>query len=388
MNNRGLSELRRRLNPDYRNPTELLGCFVDREGKVLTSFRQDIIHLTEGDNAMYMTLFKKVLSGTMGQNLQDVEFTADQVLNGEEYKLMRALRDSGMKDEDAVKNLFQRIVEAIPSLKQDEGQSVRAAQEGVNYLILLLYDAYDVPFRDINGEKDADRGTEMFNYLLCCICPVKQTKPALIHTPHDGMFHEADLQWAVSAPELGFLYPQFEERAADIYRALFYTRTPDTPRDAFVRSIFNAEATMPAQEQSQTFNAVLEDSLQEECSLEVIQAVHETVSERIEAQKADKNAEPLCLGPKEVRQVLTECGITEEKAETFEKKYEEAFGAAAEIPAVNLVQPKKFNVSTPNVQIKVDPAFSNLLETRVIDGKRYIMVLADGDVEVNGVRIQ
>ena len=122
--------------------------------------------------------------------------------------------------------------------------------------------------------------------------------------------------------------------------------------------------------------------------MDVLQAVHETMRTMIEEQKADKTAEPLKLGKQEVRQMLEECGVSEERAAVFEEKYDETFGAYAELPAVNLVTPKQFKVDTPSVSIRVDPERSDLIETRVIDGKCYILVLADGDVQVNGVNVK
>ena len=48
--------------------------------------------------------------------------------------------------------------------------------EDCNYLILLVYDRYDVPYRAKDGERQED-AAEVYSYLLCSICPVKQTKP-------------------------------------------------------------------------------------------------------------------------------------------------------------------------------------------------------------------
>ena len=145
---------------------------------------------------------------------------------------------------------------------------------------------------------------------------------------------------------------------------------------------------MPAVEQQETFQTVLQEALEDECSLDVVQAVHETVRTRLEEQKADKTAEPLRLTKQDVKEVLESCGVSEERAQVFEDKYAEAFGAYTEIPAVNVVAPKQFNISTPSVSIKVAPDRSDLIETRMIDGKCYILVLADGEVEVNGVNVK
>ena len=79
--------------------------------------------------------------------------------------------------------------------------------------------------------------------------------------------------------------------------------------------------------------------------------------------------------------------MSQEKQAAFEERYAESFGEQAAIPAVNVVAPKQFRIDTPNVSIKVDPEHSDLVETRMIDGRYYIVILADGDVEVNGMRI-
>ena len=42
----------------------------------------------------------------------------------------------------------------------------------------------------------------------------------------------------------------------------------------------------------------------------------------------------------------------------------------------------------PDVTIRVNPERSDLIETRVIDGARYILIRAEEGVEVNGVSIR
>ena len=388
MNQRDLSDLRRRLNPDKRNPTVLRGCYVDPAGQVISTFAQPIYHLPQEENEKYMSFFKKVLSGTPGQNLLPIEFSAAQAMDGEEHKILSALRESGLTDEDAVNAFFERVIRYVQASGPADAQSVNEQQAANNTLILLLHDGYDIAYRDQNGETDSEQSTDVFSYILCCVCPVKQTKPTLTYFVEDSHFHAHLADWVVSAPDLGFLFPAYEEHSANIYNALFYTRDASNPHEAFIENVFGAEKPMPAREQTETFQTLLQEALEEECSLDVMQAVHETVRTMIEEQKADKTAEPLRLGKQEVKQMLEDCGVSMERAQAFEEHYDETFGAYAELPAVNLVTPKQFKVDTPSVSIRVDPERSDLIETRIIDGKNYILVLADGDVEVNGVNVK
>ena len=389
MNQRDIAEIRRRLNPDKRYPTVIRGCYVDHTGQVISTFAQPIYHLPQEENEKYMALFKKVLSGTQGQNLLTVEFTAAQAMEGAEHKILSDMRESGLTDEEAVNAFFERAIDAIRAEGNADAQSVSDAQTASNYLILLLHDGYDIVYKDNNGEADNERSTDVFSYILGCVCPVKQTKPALTYFVEDSGFHARLSDWAVSNPEMGFMFPAYEERSANIYCAMYYTRDAGNPHEMFMQSVFGVqEQPMPAKEQTEVFQNVLQESLAEECSMDVMQAVHETMRTMIEEQKADKTAEPLKLGKQEMKQLLEDCGVSEERAAAFEEKYDETFGAYAELPAVNLVTPKQFKVDTPSVSIRVDPERSDLIETRVIDGKCYILVLADGDVQVNGVNVK
>ena len=387
MNQRDFSELRRRLNPDRRNPSVIRGCYVTHDGQVISTFAQPVFGMAQEENEKYMAIFKRVLSGTQGQNLLPVEFTAAQAMEGEEHRLLSALRDSSLKDDGAVEEFYRRVIEAIREEGAQEAQSVEAEQSACNYLILLLHDGYDVPYKDQNDENDAERSTDLFSYILCALCPVKPTRPGLSYFAAESEFHNKASDWMVAPPETGFLFPAFEERSANLYVAMLSTRDSANPHEALMRQVFGAQPPMPAPEQQETFQAVLQQALGEECSLGVVQAVQETVCSMLEERKADKKAEPLTLSRQDVKDVLQGCGVSEEKTAAFDEQYAEAFGAYAELPAVNMVPAKTFRVVTPSVTIQVDPAHSDLIETRIIDGRRYILVLADGNVEVNGVSV-
>ena len=387
MNQRDIAEIRRRMNPDKKNPTVIRGCYLDAEGKVISTCEMDVNRMTTEENEKYMAIFKKVLSGTAGQNLLNVDFAPEQVQEGGEHRLLSALRETALRDEDAVETFWLRAMAWVQSEHERLAQSVDAQQNADRYLVLMMHDGYDVPVRGGDDELDHDRGTDMFSYIVCAVCPVKQAKSALRYVPSESEFHARESDWVAGAPELGFLFPAFEERSANIHRAVYYTRSASDLHEVFLQSVFGTQPPMAAPEQKETLQAILQESLKEECNLDVVQTMHETVSAMIEEQKADKYAEALTLTGRDVKNVLETCGVSPEKQEAFEEKYAEAFGEQAAIPAVNMVTPKQFRIDMPNVSIKVSPEHSDLVETRMIDGRYYIVILADGDVEVNGMKI-
>lgn len=371
MNVKEVNELRRRFNIDNTNITCIHGCYVNTKKEIISLFKLPPINLPQEESEKYLSLFKKVLSGTLGKNLVDIAFANEDVGVSDEHKLLMALRDTHLTDDDMVLVFFQRIIDALPLVD--------------NALILLTHDAYDVPFK----HKDESRGDseEMFNYITCAVCPVKLSRAALSYCPQDNEFHPNDPDWIVGVPEMGFLFPCFDERAANIYNALCYTKDTADNHTEFSAAVFGANPPRPAAEQKETFQAILQDTLAEECSLEVVQAVHDQMRERIAEQKLDKEAGPLKISSTEVKKALETCGVPQEKVEAFEEKYQEEFGRGMDVNAVNIVDTKQFEVRTPNVVIKVDPTRSDLVETRIINGSKYILIRADEGVEVNGVNI-
>ena len=144
---------------------------------------------------------------------------------------------------------------------------------------------------------------------------------------------------------------------------------------------------MPAQAQQASFRTLLTDALADECSLDVVQSVHSEISQMIQMHKESRVAEPLKLDKEQVKAVLNGSGISPERIAKFSVDYDAAFGYEAELFPRNVIDQKKFEITTPDVVIKVNPERSDLIETRVIGGVKYIMICADESVEVNGVCI-
>ena len=374
MNKKDLNEIRRRLNFEHNAITCIRGCYVQKDGEIISSFTRPMQALPREEAEKYLAIFRRVLSGEHGQNLLDVDFSPEQVMNGAEHRLLTRLRDSALKDDETAEEMYRGI---ISSLRFDD-----------NCLILMLHDGYDVPFKGTDGENDPERSDEVFHYILCAVCPVKLTKPVLTYSAADGEFHTRDSDWAVSAPALGFMFPAFDERACNIYGALLYTKDTGDANEDFVTRVMGTEPSMPADVQKETFGQLLEKSLGEECSLEAVQSVQDMVLERTEEMKKDKKAAPPVFSALDVRDALVDGGVSMEKADAFTDAYGAEFGPRTVLSAANVAPKKQFEVRTPAVTIRVDPERSDLVETRVIDGHSYILIRADEDVTVNGVAVR
>ena len=374
MNDKEIGEIRRHLRRDRSNITKIYGCFVNDNREIITEFSQSTGMMPENEGDKYFALFKRVLSGSVGKNLIDLSFKTAQVAQGApEHKLLMDLRECKLSDDELLHGFFQKIIDTV-------------TLEG-NYLILIGCDSYDVPFKGKDDISDADKSEEVYTYLICAICPVKQTKANLHYVPEEKLFHDGAMNQPVSAPVLGFLFPAFDNRSTNIYNALYYTHDIKVSQDALIEALFNTPVPMPAAEQKKCFEALLTTALGEDCNLDVVQTVHDQLCERIELHKEAKVAEPLLIAKADVKETLASCGVSEEHLAKWSVDYDETFGFEADLHPKNIIDTKRFEVKTPDVSIKVDPTRSDLIETRTIGGVKYIIICADENVEVNGVSI-
>lgn len=373
MNEKEIGEIRRHLRRDRSNMTAVYGCYVNEKREIIAEYRASTGMMTENEADKYFAILRKALSGSVGKNLIDLTFRTSQVAGSPEHDLLMQLRETAAEDEELRTSFYKKIIDSI-------------ALEG-NYLILLGYDTYDVPFKSRDDLTQDDATDESYAYLICAICPVKQTKASLHYVAGEKTFHDGGMNQPVAAPEVGFLFPAFDNRSTNIYNALYYTHNIKENQDALVEALFNTPIPKPAAEQKKCFEELLTDSLGEECSMDVVQTVHEQLCERMELHKQSKVPEPLMINKEVVKGILTSCGVSETGIAKFSIQYDEVFGFETELHPKNIIDSKHFEINTPDVAIKVDPTRTDLVETRVIGGVKYILVSADESVEVNGVSI-
>lgn len=366
MNIKEVAEIRRHVRRDRSNMTAIYGCYVNSSKEIVSEFRSSTGMMSENEGEKYFGLMRKTLTGTIGKHLIDIRFQTSQVVDSAEHKLLMELRQSNLDNEELRMQFYRKVMESV---SMDDA-----------YLILLGCDNYDVPFKKEGSE-------ETFKFLLCAICPVKLTKATLHYVPEEKLFHDGGITNVVSNPELGFLFPSFDGRATNIYNALYYTRNIKVSQDAFADSVFHVAIPKPAFTQKKSFEAILSNALAEECSMDVVQTVHEEFAQRIELHKESKVAEPLLITKEDVKEVLTNCGISDARMAKFSVDYDETFGFEAELHPKNIIDEKRFEIKTPDVSIKVAPDRMDLIETRIIGGVKYILINAQEDVEVNGVSI-
>ena len=373
MNQREIGELRRRLKPEKNAITKIYGCYVNSNKQVISYLDGSLGLMPQDEAEKYLTLLRRTLTGQLQKNLIDIVFSTRQVADSEEHRLLSALRQTELKDEQVRRQFYDQVIQA---LDMDER----------NYLILLAHDTYDVPYRGRDDQDQADASDQVFSYILCAICPVKDSKAELGYFPGENEFHSRSAGQVVAPPELGFLFPAFDNRAANLYNALYYTKQTDLIHQEFIDAIFRTEPPMSADEQKETFHTALAEALEGECSMEVVRSVHQQLRDKLLQHKEEHNPEAPSISPREVDTILHNCGVEEEKVQAFHKSCAAQFGEGVPLNPANLINSGRFEIKTENATILIDPDYSYLVETRSINGRTYLLLPADG-MEVNGLAV-
>lgn len=374
MNKKEISEIKKLFANENSVISTICGCYVDGDKNKKSMMREAFLSLPQDEMHKYMAIFRKCMTGTLGKNILNMEFAdAATEVTVSQQKLMD-LRDSELKDDAVLETFYDEIIANYNTAD--------------NYLILLVYGVYDVPGRTSDGIEMEDASDEIYRHILCCICPVKLSKPGLSYNSEQNGFHERIRDWVVDMPAMGFLYPAFNERSADVNSILYYSSKAEELKFDFVETVLGCTLPMTAGGQKETFQTIIRDTLGDECEFEVVKEIHEQLTELIEEKKDDET--PLELGKKEVVNLLAASGVDNRKIEELENNFEEATGGSMTQPllASNVASTRKFEIKTPDVVVQVKPDRTDLVETRMIDNVPYLLITLSDSVQVNGIDVR
>lgn len=372
MNKKEISEIKKQFKKDGNALTRICGCYVDAEKQVRTTLKEAFYALSEEEIFKYYEIFKKTLSGGLGKNLHNLEYGIHDEEEGSAHALLMQLRDEKLTDDETVDSFYNKVIESY--------------DYGENYYIILVHSAYDVPGKAADNEEMFDASEEVYNHILCCICPVTLSEPGLSYNEIANAIEERPRDWWVQAPMTGFLFPAFNDRSSDIHGLLYFSKNPEELHPEFIESCLGCGQPISFKSQKEAFQEILADTLGEQCDYETVRQIHENLTELNEEHKEDM--EPLALSRPQVRDLLEKSGVEEEKLARFDQIYEEAAGEDTAILVPAITGTGKLAVKTPDVEIKINSDRLDLLETKYIDGRRCLVIAVEDNIEVNGMPIK
>lgn len=372
MNKKEVNEIKKQFSPANCAITRICGCYVNYDKEKKAQLKEAFLSLSEDENFKYFIIFKKALSGTMGRNLLNMEFPREQEAEGGTQAFLTELLNSKLNDGDLLSVFYDNVIEHYDYPE--------------NYYIILIHAAYDIPGKASDGTTLEDASENVYEHILCCICPVKLSKDGLHYNPETNVIEERIRDWLVEMPDNGFLFPAFNDRGSDIHSLLYFAKNPEKLQDGLVEHVLGCTAPLTLKSQKNTFQSIVEETLGQDCNFEAVKAIHENLNELI--ANGEEDPVPLALDKQEVKRLLLNNAVKNEHLEEFEAIYDTTVNDETELLAANVANPRTMEIKMPDVVIKVKPDKSHLVENRMIDGVPCLVIEISDAVELNGIQVR
>lgn len=306
-------ELKRRLKKDQCTFTKMCGCYVNGNKEKILTFQETFLNLEEEEFYKYLEIARKVLSGTVGNNLLELSFPLEEEEPGHRQHSLMAIRADGLKNTELVDILYDQIIQYYDFVG--------------NYLILLFHDAYDVMTKTSDGIS-VDESEEVFEYILCAICPVELSKPGLGYLEGENRIGSRIRDWVVGVPEQGFIFPAFTDRSTDIHSVMYYTKNAKDTHPELMEGVLGCASIRTGMEKKKAFqeiilNAVPDEDKAKNLLLDMQSEINDYVIEQEETYP--ESDEPILLTQETVTSLMKNIEIPEHVSEKIEKSFQEEF---------------------------------------------------------------
>lgn len=315
MNKKEIAELKRRFKKEEASFSYLCGCYVDCNRNKICKFGSKFLTLEEEEYYKYLEIANKALSGTLGNNLLELNFPIEEEAVGGRQQILMALRDTKLQDEALLDTYYDLVIDTY--------------EHAGNYLILLYHDVYDVLTRT-KDNGNLDESEEAYEYLICAICPVDLSKPGLGYREEEQRIGARIRDWVVGAPDTAFVFPAFTDRSTDIHATLFYTKNTKEPHTEFMTNGLGCGIKRTATEQKMAFHSIVRNALgaDEEGTDDTLLDIQQNLSDMVSdyAETHDEKDGPFLLDIQVIEKALVESDVPEEKASRISKSVAEVFG--------------------------------------------------------------
>lgn len=373
MNKKEIAEIRKQFSPENCAITRICGCYVDSEKNKKTSMKEAFLSLPEDEMFKYMDIFKKTLSGQTGKNLMSVEYTIAEEAANTPHNFLMDLRESKLADDDLTDKFYDAVIENYISSEP--------------YYIILIHAMYDIPGKTSDNVKMFDSSDDVYEFIMCSICPVKLSKAALFYDTLTSKIENHAPNWIVNAPLTGFIFPAFNDRQTDIHGCLYYIKKSDVLQVEFVKNVLGCALEMSADDQNDAFKNVLADTVGSNGKIEDLLSVYREICERLEG--SEWSGQECLLSKSDAEQLIVDDAWGGEVTEIcFNESWDEHVGKDASLPVQNIAGGKKLAIECGNAEIKVEPWYSDGISEKIIDGQRCLVIPVNSHLTVNGIDLK
>lgn len=356
-----LYEIKRQMRIENCGISKITVYIVDSERNCRLEFKKTFLNLPEEEQFKYFDIFRSVLSGKPGRKMFQLDFKCK-----ERAAHLLDIVASGLQDDEIRQIFLEEIADFV------------GVSNKTYTLILIASGVYDVPKIAKDGA-DLDESEEVYRYMIGCLCPVNLSQAGLSYKPDLADVQERTRDWVVSVPTQGFLYPAFTDRSSDPEHVWYYSKHPNNPDEGLISEVLKCHLPQTPIKQQEVFRESL-NAVNRKVSLEQAKDIYHSLGDiqEIKMDMTDKR-----LKASEMENLLRGIGIDPDTAAESTKEYDKA-----EIDPENIVNTKRFEIGLSDAHITVAADRTDLVTTRMIDGEKYILIKADGDICANGIFLE
>lgn len=340
MTSKDLTELRRLWRKEAASCDRYAACYLDAAGGIQIQESRPLLSEPEERIGKHMALIKKILPMDLENRIMQVNF---RMLSEEgESEIPEKLintRAERLCNLETLENFFEWIRDSLPDCRER--------------VILVYHAVYDIP-RIGTDQADQGKSEEVYEHLLCLVCPTKKAKQNLAVEGNKLYLTASDR--LICAPEYGFVWPAFDERTENSEAMMIYNADAGDPGHGFF------------------FRLTLKNfRTTEEIRRDMQEIFHDAIQDPEEAERCLlQTAEQLGqLGPEE--------GLA---GKTLEKLLVQAEIPERYIPAIAREYTNKLWPYHPKIYQLMDPAVNlNFVAGKQGDRMRNLLIRAAGVIE-------
>lgn len=379
MNKKDIAHIRRqfKLDNDKMKIHEIYNVYIMKESsEIYHQQSQPFEMLDQDEQELFLTNFKKVLTGKLDEKLFELKFEKD-VEDSSQFILHKGLLSNDSED---WKEQMLQMVEKILASRQYE----------MDVVVTFIRGEYMKPARSKAEAEESEHDTVYTNsFILCSINKTQDPKKELHFDYIEKSFKYnvvVDPVINLQAPMGGFLYPSFTDNAADVNRILYASGKANELDDLFIEKVLNAEEAMTAKDDKIAFEEVVRDAVGHELNTSTLASVYEEIN-RV-AEESEEEEEPPTLDYRDIERVLKSSGVEDVNEEKMKTAFKNVIDDEKyELKAKNIVpkyNSKSIKIQTKVADISVSPEELRHVRQVLMDGRRYLMIEVEEDTVVDG----
>ena len=383
LNKKDIANIRKEFKLDnYRmNIREIFNVYVKKEsGEIYHHISQPFQMLEQEAQELFLTNFKKVLTGNLDTKLFELKFKQD-VEESTQRILFNGLH---MASTDWKESMLQ-IVEKMFSHSVYEFDTV----------VTFIRGEYRKATRkrDMVTEEGGDDETFSSHFILCSVNKTDQPKKALLFDYIEKEFksnNAVDPIINLTSPLSGFMFPTFSDNSADVNHILYCSGKANQPDITFIEEVLHCEDIITAVEDKDSFELILKTVIGDEVDSKVISSVYEEIDKLVQENNEDDESEiesPM-LDYRDVERILTVSGVENVDTARVEHAFKAVVADETHEFKASSILPKTVKIETKIATVSIHPKELGNVKYITFNGKQCLLLEVNEDVVVEGFRLE